>query len=74
MTKPTEPTEPTKLPIRQRAERKSEIYIAPHSSKPSKPPIPIYQVTEMSMCSYYETISSNHIKDIPTSGYGLGCR
>jgi len=40
----TKPTEPTKLPIRQRAERKSEIYIAPHSSKPSKPPIPIYQV------------------------------
>jgi hypothetical protein len=28
---------------------KSEIYIAPHSSKPSKPPIPIYQATEMSV-------------------------
>ena len=35
---------------------------------------PAYQITKISMCSYYETISSNHIKDIPTSGYGLGCR
>lgn len=26
---------------------------------------PAYQVTEMSMCSYYETISSNHTRDTP---------
>ena len=46
-----------KIPIRQRADRKSGIYIAPHSSKPSKPPIPIYQVK-----GSYCTITSNHIR------------
>lgn len=37
---------------------------------------PIYQVTEMSMCSYCTISNSNHIKDMPTSGgvgnYGAG--
>lgn len=26
---------------------------------------PAYQVTEISGCSYYETISSNHTRDMP---------
>lgn len=61
---------------------KSEIYIAPHSSKPSKPPIPIYQATEMSVSVVIMKLSAVTTQRIcrqaGTSGgagnYGAGVR